>query len=323
MESVSGLFSERKNFNYFGKGSTFLLIFFKNLLLTFITLGVYYPWAKVEILKYHYKSTELNKNSFVFHGTGKEVFIGFIKIYVLLILFYLLLGYGTLSANPNFTGLIIGLFYSLFFFLIPFLIHGAVRYRASRSSWRGISFTYLGDKMELFWKCIIGSLITLFTLGIYGSWFSVDIRKYILSHLRYGNLSFDFKGEGQQLFIIRFKFFVLGILTFGIYTIWYTKELLTFYANHTTITQNGKEVNFLFKAKLGDVFELLLVNLFLIIFTFGLATPWVIIRNQKFIFRFLEIEEGLDINTIQNIKYDQYKNTSKHNFLDVLDIDLL
>jgi uncharacterized membrane protein YjgN (DUF898 family) len=323
MASFSGLFSDKKEFNYFGKGSEFALIFFKNILLTFITLGIYYPWAKVEILKYHYKSTEVDKNSFVFHGTGKEVFLGFLKIYVILFIFYAFLAYGAYIDNPRFTGITIGAFYLLFILLIPFAIHGAVRYRASKSSWKGIHFSYLGDKMELFWKCLIGTLLTVLTLGIYGAWFSIDIRKYVLSHLRFGNLSFDFKGEGSTFFLINLKFFFLFYLTLGIYTIWYIKELYSFYAENTTITQNGREINFRFNAKPGDIFELLVVNFLLAVVTFGLATPWIIVRTQTFIFRFLEIGEGLNTDAIQKINYDNYKDASGDSFLDFLDLDLL
>ena len=323
MEGFSGLFSDKKEFNYFGKGSEFALIFFKNIFLTIITLGIYYPWAKVEILKYHYQSTEIDKNSFVFHGTAKEVLFGFLKIYAFVFIFYILLGYGTITENPNFTGITLGVFYLLFLLLIPFAIHGAIRYRASRSSWKGIHFSYLGDKMELFWKCLIGSLITILTLGIYGAWFSIDIRKYIFSHLRFGNLSFDFKGEGSTFFLINLKFFFLSILTLGIYSIWYIKELFSYYAENTTITQNGREINFRFNAKPGDVFELLIVNFLLTVVTLGIATPWIIIRTQTFIFRFLEIEEGLNTDAIQKINYDNYTDASGDSFLDFLDLDLL
>ncbi len=323
MEGFSGLFSDKKQINYFGKGSEFVLIYFKNILLTIITLGIYYPWAKVEILNYHYKSTEIDKNSFVFHGTGKEVFVGFIKVYTVLLLFYSFLFYGAFTNNPTFTAITVGVFYLLLILLIPFAIHGAIRYRSSRSSWKSIHFSYLGDKMELFWKCIIGTLLTILTLGIYGAWFSVDLRKYIFSHLRFGNLSFDFKGKGDTLFWINLKFFFLFFLTLGIYTIWYIKELYTFYAENTKITQNGRDISFNFTAKAGDVFELLIVNFLLAILTFGLATPWIIIRTHAFIFRFLEIEEGLNTDTIQKINYDNYSNATGDSFLDFLELDLL
>lgn len=323
MEFLNRLQSERKRFAYFGKGSEFAIIFLKNLLLTIITLGLYYPWAKVERLKYHYQSTELDKSRFAFHGTGKEVFKGFIKVYIFLLILYTFLIYGTLSNSPKILGFALAAFYLCFFLIIPFAIHGAIRYRASRSSWKGIYFKYLGDKMELFWKCLTGLLLSVLTLGIYTPWFLVDLRKYILSHLRFGNLSFDFKGEGSSLFWINFKFVLLFYLTLGIYSFWYYKELWAFYANNTEITQNGKKVNFRLNMQAGDVFELVVVNFLLIAFTFGLATPWVVARTLKFMFRFLEIEEGLDTNSIKQVKYDNYDDASGDDFLDFLDIDLL
>ncbi|WP_299682797.1 YjgN family protein [uncultured Tenacibaculum sp.] len=323
MDFLNRLQSERKRFTYFGKGGEFAVIFFKNLFLTIISFGLYYPWAKVERLKYHYQSTELDKARFAFHGTGKEVFKGFIKVYIFLLLLYFFLIYGVVSNNPTTFGISIGVFYLFIILLIPFAIHGAMRYRTSRSSWKGIYFKYLGDRMELFWKCLIGMLLTILTLGIYTPWFAVDIRKYIFSHLRFGNLSFDFKGEGSTLFWINLKFFFLFYLTLGIYTFWYYKELLAFYANNTEITQNGRKVKFSLDMKAGDVFELVIVNFLLITFTFGIATPWVIIRTHKFMFRFLQIEEGLDTNSIKQVQYDDYDNAAGDDFLDFLDIDLI
>ena len=194
---------------YFGKGAEFAIIYFKNIILTLITLGLYYPWAKVEILKYHYQSTELEQARFSFHATGKEVFRGFIKVYVIFILLYAFLFYALQTENDVLMVSAIGFFYLFLLLIIPFAIHGAVRYRSSRSSWKGIHFKYLGDRTEFFWLYVKGLLITVFTLGIYGAWFQVDIRKYIFSHLRFGDLSFDFKGNGGDLFIITLKFIFL------------------------------------------------------------------------------------------------------------------
>jgi len=315
--------SEKKKFNYFGKGAEFAVIYFKNLLLTIITLGIYYPWAKVEKLKYHYQSTELDKTRFSFTGTGKEVFKGFIKLYAILILLYGMLIAGTLTENTTISFIVLGIFYLFFILIIPFAIHGSVRYKSSRSAWKGIHFKYLGDRMELFWMYIKGMLITIFTLGIYGPWFMVDLRKYIMSHLRFGNLSFDFKGEGDRLFWINLKFVLLFYITLGIYTFWYYKELFSFYADNTEITQNGKKVNFRFTAQIGDFFELIILNALILVFTLGLGYPWVKVRELNFMFRFLEIEEGLNTDTIQQVSYDDYDDAAGDDFLDFLDIDLV
>jgi uncharacterized membrane protein YjgN (DUF898 family) len=322
MEIISGN-TENTKINYFGKGSEFALIFFKNLLLTVFTLGIYYPWAKVEILNYQYKNSELDQKKFQFHAKAKEVFIGYIKIYAFVVVFYLLILFVGYSQNKYLAISALGFFYLLFLLLIPFAIHGSVRYRAAKSSWKGIFFKYLGDRSELFWLCLKGIFLTIITLGIYGSWFMVDLRKYVTSHLRFGDLSFDFHGKGKSLFWIHVKFFILFYLTLGIYTFWYYRNLWRFYADNTTVTQNGKTQNLKLNMKPADVFELVFINALLFIFTLGIATPWIIIRTFKYLFRFTEVDGYLNTNTIQHVKYYDFDDATGDSFMDFLDFDLL
>lgn len=323
MEIISGVNNEKKQFKYLGKGGEFAVIFFKNLFLSILTLGLYYPWAKVERLKYHYQSTELDNSRFSFTGTGKEVFKGFIKVYAIFIFLYLFLLYGIQTQKEAFTFITLGIFYLFLILIMPFAIHGAARYRASRSAWKGVHFKYLGDRMELFKKCVVGTLLSIFTLGIYTSWFSVDLRKYILGNLKFGNLSFSFKGEGGTLFWINLKMILLVYPTLGIYSFWYYRNLWRFYAENTEITQNGKKIKFGFNMKPGDIFELVVVNSLLTIFTFGIATPWVVVRTFNFIFRFLYIEEGLDTNNIKQATHDDYNDAAGDDYLDFLDFDFI
>lgn len=323
MKIISDFKPEKKGFAYLGKGAEFAVIFFKNLLLTILTLGLYYPWAKVEKLKYHYQSTELDNTRFSFHATGKEVFRGFIKIYTVFFLLYVFLFIAIIKQNFNMLFISVGIFYLLSSLIIPIAIHGSARFKSSRSSWRGIHFKYLGDKMEFFWKFISGSLLTLFTLGIYGAWFSIDIRKYVLSHLRFGNLSFDFKGTGESLFWLNLKFVILFIPTLGIYSFWHYKNLWNFYAENTEVTQNGQKVNFSFTPKPGDIFELMVINGLLTIFTLGIGFPWAKARTLQFMFRFLTIEDRLNTNAIQQVSYDNYDDAVGDDLLDFLDIDLV
>lgn len=324
MEVVPTNYSpEKKRFKYFGKGAEFAVIYFKNLFLTIFSFGLYYPWAKVERLKYHYQSTELDESRFSFTGTGKEVFRGFIKVYVIIILMYALLLYGIQTKNDMIIFVVFGTFYLVIILLMPFAIHGAARYRASRSAWRGIHFKYIGNRIELFKKCVVGTLLTIVTFGIYGAWFSIDLRKYILSHLRFGNLKFDFKGEGATLFWINLKMILLVYPTLGIYSFWYYKNLWKFYAENTEITQEGKKVKFGFTMEAGNVFELVVVNTLLIFFTLGIATPWVVVRTFKFMLRFLYIDEGLDSNIIKQGSHDDYNDATGDDYLDFLDFDFL
>ena len=312
-----------KKYSYHGGGTEFALIYFKNLILTLITFGLYYPWAKVEKLNYHYQSTELGNSRFAFHATGREVFRGFIKIYLMIIVLYAFLLYALQTEDQVLTIIGIVVFYLFFILIIPLAIHGAIRYRSSRSSWKGIHFKYTGNRKEFFLLYLKGLFLTIITIGIYGSWFQVEMRKYIMSHFKLGNLKFGFKGDGATLFWINLKFILLVYLTLGIYTFWYYKNLYQFYADNTTITQDGKTVNFKFNVQTGDIFALLVVNFLLIVFTLGLATPWVIVRIMSFLFRHLEIEGDMDFDAIQQANFDDYGDASGDDFLDFFDFDLI
>ncbi len=83
---------EYRQFSFTGNGVDLFKIYIVNWLLTIITLGMYYPWAKATLLRYNYQHTFFEKTSFVFHGTGAEIFKGFIKVVL-----YLIIVYGTLA----------------------------------------------------------------------------------------------------------------------------------------------------------------------------------------------------------------------------------
>lgn len=313
----------KHTFSFLGKGAEYAIIFFKNVLLTILTLGLYYPWAKVEFLKYYYQSTEFKGNRFVFHGTGKEVFKGFIKVYGIFAILYLLIIYGSATGKAGIAGIAYLLFYAAIFALIPLAIHGAARYRSSRSSWRGIHFKYIGVREEMVKLCVKGFLLTMVTFGIYGAWLQVNLRKYILEHLKFGNISFDFVGRGADLFVLHLKGMFLSYITLGIYSFWYMKDLYKFNIENVQVFQDGRQIDTRFKAEAGDVFELVFVNALLIVFTLGLASPWVTIRTLNFFIKHLELKGAFNPDAIQQAAGDDYGDAAGDDFLDFFDFDIL
>ncbi|MBL7947284.1 MAG: DUF898 family protein, partial [Flavobacteriales bacterium] len=77
-----------KRLAFKGQGGDLFIVLIVNMLLTFITLGLYYPWAKARKLSWYYEHTELDGHPFHFHGKGEEMFKGFIKAIVLLLVIY-------------------------------------------------------------------------------------------------------------------------------------------------------------------------------------------------------------------------------------------
>jgi uncharacterized membrane protein YjgN (DUF898 family) len=77
------------------------------------------------------------------------------------------------------------LFYAGIFTILPLAIHGSYRYRMSRISWRGIRFGYRGDRNELIQNFCKWIFFTIITIGIYGPWMAINLRKYLLGNVRF------------------------------------------------------------------------------------------------------------------------------------------
>ncbi len=302
---------------FYGEGSKYFAILIVNLILTTITFGLYYPWARAKNLQYLYGETEFAGSRFSFHGTGKEMFKGFIKA----ILVFGLVTAVFFAGEASNSILLLFIALLLYVAIIPIAIHGSLRYRMSRTSWRGIHFGYRGNLPELFGVCIKGVLLTVFTLGIYGSWFQCSLRRYIESHVRCGNVKFNFDGEGGELFWINLKGLLLSVVTFGIYLFWYMRNLNHFQVNHTQLEQHGQVYNFKSHLTPGDIFVTGLINYFLIVLTLGLGTPWALLRNTRMIVDNVELAGAFNPDTVLQTEED-YSDATGDDMLDMMDIGL-
>jgi len=281
---------------FHGQGAEYFGISIVNLLLTVITLGLYYPWAKARQLQYLYGATEFNESRFVFSGTGKEMFAGFIKAILIFAVLFAILGVCIFLELPL-AGIL--LFYLGLFCLIPLAIHGSYKYRMSRTSWRGIRMGYRGDREELIKVFFSGLFLTLVTLGIYGAWFTMNLRNYVLNKVRFGTLHFKYQGLGADYFILNLKGYFLTIITLGIYFFWWQKDLFNYYINNLSLeNEKGDTISLRSKATGGSFFLLALGNLFILIFTLGLGYAWVVTRTLRFIFGKIELSGNLELENI-------------------------
>ena len=75
------------SFDFTGTGMDLFILYMKNFILTLITCGLYFPWAKTNIRKFTLSHIKLQDDYFEFTGTGKEVFFGLLKIFGFILLF--------------------------------------------------------------------------------------------------------------------------------------------------------------------------------------------------------------------------------------------
>src|SRR5216684_937981 len=252
---------------FHGTGGTLFGIHVVNVLLTIVTFGIYYFWAKTRIRAYLSGQTEIEGDRFAYHGTARELLLGTIKavlVFGVPILFLNMIR-DVLDVPPPVKVVAHVVSGSLFFVFFPIAMVGARRYRLSRTSWRGIRFSFRGHVREL---------IKIFLLG---------------------SEKFDFSGRGRELFGPFLVAILLTLPTLGLCWVWYVAFKRRYFWDHTTFGS----ARFSCRVTGGALLGLWVVNLLLLVGTLGIAWPWVRVRNIHFAFRNLALVGALDLARIQ------------------------
>jgi uncharacterized membrane protein YjgN (DUF898 family) len=255
---------------YCGTGGTLFVLVVKNLLLTLVTLGVYLPWARTERRKYLWQNLDVGGQRLRYHGTGTELFVGYLKVLAAYALF-LGVPFGVSQIDKT-AGLIVqGVAGVVLLLVVPFAIYGSRRYRLSRTSLRGIRFGQEPGSGGYFKKFVGGLLLTMVTLGFFTPVWKNRLYTYVTKRTRYGSVPFDYDGTDREAFLIGVKGFLLTMITFGIYGPWYMATVARFRASHT-IFQGAR-------GKLdvtgGELFQIFIIAYIGVAASLGIAFPWI------------------------------------------------
>ncbi len=283
--------------SFHGSGGTLLGIHIVNVLLLLVTLGVYYFWAKTRVRRYLFSETEFEGDRFAYHGTGKELLLGFLKAFLVFLLPMIALGIirDWPGVNANIKTVAGSLLFVLFFIFTPVAMVGARRYRLSRTSWRGIRFTFRGKVWHFILIFVKGSFLSGLTFTLYYPFYLTHRQAFMVSHSYFGTERFEFSGRGRDLFGNYLLALLLTLPTLGLCWFWFVARKRRFFWNHTRLGP----ARFRSTVTGGSLLGLYLVNALLLVGTLGLAWPWVRVRNIRFTFRFLALEGDLDLERIQ------------------------
>jgi len=273
---------------YTGEGGELLLIGIVNWLLTMVTLGFYFAWARVRYLRFMIGSVRANGDPFTFLGKGSELFWGVLRAWLLfgLPLIALAVAINLTTGDPGTTALLMALFYAVLLVFVPFAVIGSLRYRASRTSWRGIRFGFDGRFGEFAPQYLVRMVGMVLTLGIAYPFVSNWRREYVLAHSRFGSESFGYDGNASDLFPRYLLCWLFTLPTFGLTMGWFHGYQQAYFWNHTTLA--GAR----FRSRLtgGDWLAMSIVNAFLVAFTLGIAAPWAYVRLHRMFFNGLSLE---------------------------------
>ena len=290
--SVAAMAGVPRRLSFHGVGGTLFGIYVVNILLTIATFGAYRFWVKVRIRRFMLSQTSFEGDRFAYHGTGKELLLGFVKA-----LLFVGLPITALSAVARLSGdktiyVATQAFTSLLVFIfIPIAMVGARRYRLSRTSWRGIRFSFGGKAWAFVRIFMVASLLSTLTLTLYYPFFQARQQGFMVSNSYFGRRQFRFDGRGRDLLGAYVVALLLLVPTLGIYLFWFHARKTRYFWEHTYF----EAARFRSTMTGGRLLTQNVCNWLLLIATLGLAWPWVLVRRTRFEFAYLTVEGPLDL----------------------------
>lgn len=140
-----------------GTGSEYFRIWIVNLLLTFLTLGIYYPWAKVRKLRYFYGSTQVGGHALDFHGEPRKMLRGSMLAGGLFLAYSFATQFSPLAGLVAILALVA---------LWPVLLRSALQFRLANTSWRGLRFGFMGDTAGAYQAVTVPGLLLAVPLAL-------------------------------------------------------------------------------------------------------------------------------------------------------------
>ena len=190
-----------------GNGWEYFKIYFVNIMLTILTLGIYSAWAKVRNKRYFYGHTSVAGSSFDYHAQPMQILKGRLIVVAVLVIYQVMVG---------FTPIIAPLFSLLFLLAIPFLIMRATKFNMQYSSYRQIRFNFFGKYPYILLYFILLPILSVFTLGLTYPYAVYKQKQYLSNTSQYANADFNFKGGSGEFFL---TYFLAIVFLFGLYAL--------------------------------------------------------------------------------------------------------
>lgn len=141
-----------------GSGSEYFRIWIVNLLLTLVTLTLYWPFARARRMAYFQNNTLVGGDPLGFHADPWKMFRGYLLMLVLGISYW---------AVSNFVPEFTWVPFLVLMVLWPALWRASLQFRLRNTSWRGVRLTFKGDLKSAYLAMLpffLPGLVFVFTM---------------------------------------------------------------------------------------------------------------------------------------------------------------
>ncbi|KAA2285357.1 YjgN family protein [Arenimonas fontis] len=189
-----------------GRAGEFFGIWFVNLVLSVLTLGIYSAWAKVRTERYFYGNTWLAGAPFEYLASPIAILKGRLIAYAVAI---------ALGLSAHFQVWVVYLpLILLVLLLLPWLLQRTLRFRARYSAWRGLRFRFDHGVFDAYLNFMFRPALQLPTLYLLAPWVRLHQHDYVVTGHRFGGQRFGFRGDLGSYFI---PFLICIGIGFGAY----------------------------------------------------------------------------------------------------------
>jgi uncharacterized membrane protein YjgN (DUF898 family) len=295
------------NADYWG----YTRLIFVNALLTIVTLGIYYFWAKRNTQRFFWSNTQLWQEPLEFTGRVKEIFIGTLVAFFIIIVPLAIIA-AIIQASSNhylIAGLLLAVVISISY-LGEYARYSSLNYKLSRTLWRGIRGGMSGSAHAYAAKAFGLNLLTLISLGALAPYAIARKWNLLMNEASFGSQSVTAEMSPKSLYmralimaallaliIVSAVFYktvgtglAVGIFVLASFAFFaFALSLHALVWREKLNALRWGDVQFSFNARTVDWFLFWLVISFLTPFTLGILYLFVPILYWKFVCRHLTL----------------------------------
>jgi len=189
-----------------------------NTLLGVITLGIYHFWGRTEVRTRIWSAIRIDGEPLSYTGTGRELFIGFLIVFAVVLLPALIVPVLLVAAfGPSGAVAAQAVVFLVFTYLYGVAVYRALRYRLTRTKWRGIRGALVGNSHTYGVTSLWSALLIPITLGWIYPWRATRLQSMLVKDMRFGNRPFTFHENPGPLYGRFIVLWIGGMLVGALY----------------------------------------------------------------------------------------------------------
>jgi uncharacterized membrane protein YjgN (DUF898 family) len=259
---------------YDGKTGEIFRIWLLNIILNICTLGIYSFWGRTRMRVYVTSRFSLKGDAFEYSGLGKELFLGFLLTLPFFIGIFALSTYTQQTLTNFWDDLLLG--FSIYF-LFNVAIYASLRYRLSRTRWRGIRGRLTGSAWGYGAQAIVCAFVNVISLGLAIPYTDTHLTHYLMKNVWLGDKQGRFNHMADPPMGTHIVTLLLVPFTLGLSRFWYMAAMERYRYNNFSVGGVNLRCNYTG----GTLLKLNLVNILILIVTLGWGMAFVIQRIAR------------------------------------------